>query len=188
MNYKNYSIFAAVIVAVVGISVFSFSNTETQIESDVIPEPKSKGLASYGEVQSLAEAKRNNAFAIVSAKAPIDNLPLQSVKTKTDSVNLFYGPNIDENTTRNSYLNNGGLIILNQQSTPEQNESELNSLIEQGGDFVSIVVQGHPTYAFEDGRESQLRIFPTTGDNKITMMYGGSLEQLLEISEKIDLS
>lgn len=188
MNRKNYSMIAALAVAVIGVSLFSINSIETQQDGDVIPEPRSKSLASYGETQSLTEAKTNAAFTVASAKTPIDKLPLQIVKTKSDAVSLFYGPNIDENTTRSSFLNNGGLIVLNKASSPEKNESYFNSLIEQGGDFVSTKVQGHPTYAYEDVGESQLRIFPINGDAQITVMYGGTLERLLEISEKLDLS
>lgn len=188
MKYKNYSILAAMIVAVMGVSVVSLSSMDSQTDVSITtPEPKSLPLDNYGQTKSLDVAQRDEAFSIASAKTPIDKLPLQSVKTKDGSTSLFYGPAVKEDSTRKSYLADGGLIILNKESTSDKNKETLNDLVNESG-IKAITVQGHPTFGFELDGESQLRIFPVDGDRKITLMYNGSLENLLELAEKINLS
>ena len=208
MNKKQYSIIAAVAVAMLSISaVTMYENNSTtlvlkSIDTTVIPEtPRGPTLrlGDYGETvtEKSAESISQRDIAKFTDASKItgltDNVQLLKVKMlNEDYVYYLYGTQnttVDDSTSLVKFIESGGIVV---HTYPMNNPAVFyeNHLDRTDASYRTVNEMDATTYQrtdVNDQRPTNVYIYP--GDERaILIMANGSSEQVMNLAKQLDIT
>ncbi len=190
MNKKYLMLLPVIVAVVVGISAVA---DDSKYVSTVSPEPPSITLDSHGNDVTLQSAKMEKGF-VADAKSDLPGLSMSSVKVSEHATYVYYSPPelfVSDEITLTDFVKNGGIMIETYDQSEESKQKQLEKVRNAGLDHVRhFEIQGQPAYGYPmDGiTPTLLKIFPKGTDKRITLASGGTVDELVSIAEKINLS